>query len=259
MEENKKVMIEICCGSAEDAIAAWRGGADRVELNSNLFLGGITPSIGSLRTVKKVAADFPVMCMVRPREGGFCYTDTEFEVMLEDAKLLLEHGADGIVFGFLQEDGRVDKERCQKMMEVIGEHTSVFHRAIDVVPDWKEALDVLAELGVTRVLTSGQKPTVPEGIDTIREMVKYAGDRIEILPGCGITSDNSKWVVEQSGVKMLHAAMGREHFDRSCDGNREIYFGGSVTGPDGKEIYPPEDVFKITHPEDVKAFVESVG
>lgn len=164
------ILFEACCGSAEDALAAWKGGADRVELNSDLFHGGLTPTLGALRYVKRQAPDLKVMCMVRPREGGFCYTEAEFRVMLEDARLFLEHGADGIVFGFLKEDGTIDADRCQRMLAVIGEHESVFHRAIDVVPDVMAALDTLIGLGVTRVLTSGQKPTVPEGIFTIKKM-----------------------------------------------------------------------------------------
>ena len=131
----KPILFEACCGSAEDALAAWRGGADRVELNSDLFHGGLTPTLGALRLVKRQAPDLKVMCMVRPREGGFCYTETEFQVMLEDARIFVENGADGIVFGFLKEDATIDTDRCRKMLEVIGDHDSVFHRAIDVVPD----------------------------------------------------------------------------------------------------------------------------
>lgn len=249
----KDILIEICCGSAEDAIEAYKGGADRVELNSNLFLGGITPSVGSLRIVKAQAPDLKVMCMVRPREGGFCYTETEFAVMLADAESLLANGADGIVFGFLHEDGTVDRERTEAMIRVIGDHPAVFHRAIDVVPDWRAALDTLIELGVTRVLTSGQCPTVPEGIETIRQMVEYADGRIEILPGCGITPENAAWVRKETGVSMMHAAISRDLYDHSCDGNKEIYFGGSVTAPDGTEVFPPEDVFHITDREGVRA------
>lgn len=137
---NNPILFELCCGSTADALAAYRGGANRVELNSDMFHGGLTPTLGSLRTVKKHAPDLKVMCMVRPREGGFHYSDIEFETMLEDAKIFLENGADGIVFGFLHEDGTVDAERVKAMLEVIGDHESVFHRAIDVVPDWKAAL-----------------------------------------------------------------------------------------------------------------------
>ena len=140
------ILFEVCCGSTEDALAAYKGGASRVELNSDMFHGGLTPTLGSLLTVKKHAPDMKVMCMVRPREGGFCYTDVEFETMLADARIFLDHGADGIVFGFLHEDATVDTDRVKAMLDVIGNHESVFHRAIDVVPDVMTALDQLIDL-----------------------------------------------------------------------------------------------------------------
>ena len=246
----KNITVEICCGSAEDAIAAYAGGAGRVELNSDMFHGGLTPTLGALRTVKKHCPDLPVMCMVRPREGGFCYTDTEYEVMLEDARMFLDHGADGIVFGFLNEDGTVNTDRCAEMLRVIGTAQSVFHRAIDVVPDVYQALDQLMDLGVTRVLSSGQKPTVPEGIPTLQKMMAHAAGRIQILPGAGITPENAEWVWDQLGTEMVHIALQRTAYDRSTQGNPAIYFGGMV--------FPPEDRFNLTHAEDVRAFVEIV-
>ena len=104
-----RILMEICCGSADDVIQAEKGGADRVELNSNLFQGGLTPSIGMLEVVKRYVS-IPVMTMVRPRAGGFCYTDVEFETAKADARTLLLGGADGLVFGFLHEDGTVDEK-----------------------------------------------------------------------------------------------------------------------------------------------------
>lgn len=242
------IYFEACCGSAADAIAAYEGGANRVELNSDLFHGGLSPSLGELRIVKKHAPDLKVMCMVRPREGGFCYTDTEYETMLEDARVFLENGADGIVFGFLHEDGVIDVARCKEMLAIIGDHESVFHRAIDVVPDVMSALDTLIELGVTRVLTSGQKPTVPEGAQTIKAMIERANGRIEILPGGGITPENAAWCRDTIGTQMLHAAMHRIAYDRSTIGNPAIYFGGAV--------YPPEDRYSVSHAEDIAAFLK---
>ena len=212
------ILFEACCGSAADAIAAWQGGANRVELNSDLFHGGLTPTPGALRTVKKHAPDLPVMCMVRPREGGFCYTQAEFETMLEDARILLDNGADGIVFGCLQADGTVDTERCRAMLSVIGSSTSVFHRAIDVTPDPLAALDTLIGLGVTRVLTSG-----------------------------GITPENAAWCRDTIGVTMMHMASHRVCYDRSTSGNPAIFFGGAV--------YPPEDRYLETHAEDIASFL----
>ncbi len=243
--------LEICCGSAEDAIAAWEGGAGRVELNSDLFHGGLTPTVGSLLTVKKAAPGLQVMCMVRPREGGFCYTETEFAVMLADARALLDAGADGIVFGFLHEDGTVDQARCRAMLDVIGGKTSVFHRAIDVTPDPIAALDVLIGLGVDRVLTSGQRPTVPEGMETLRAMIGHAAGRIEILPGGGITPENAAWVKGELGVDTVHLAIQRTAYDRSAMGNPAIYFGGAV--------YPPEDRYGRTDASDVAGLLARLG
>ena len=239
------VRFELCCGSLDDVIQAHKGGADRVELNSAMFLGGLTPSIGTLIEAKK-RAPLPIMCMVRPREGGFCYTECEFAAMLADARTLLEHGADGIVFGFLKEDGTVDAERCREMLAIVGDKDSIFHRAIDVTPDVFEALDILIELGVTRVLTSGQAPTVPQGAGVIKRMVKHAGGRIEILPGGGIDVGDAARLRNELGVPALHAMAHKTAFDRSTQGNTAIYFGGA--------LYPPEDRYLTADAESVAAF-----
>lgn len=247
----KDFLLEICCGSAEDGLAAIKGGADRIELNSDLFHGGLTPTVGALRVIKKEYPSFPVMCMVRPREGGFCYTETEFEVMKEDAASLIENGADGIVFGFLKPDGTVDKERSLEMMKIIGDKEAVFHRAIDVTPDYKKALEDVISVGVKRILTSGQMPTVPEGVDIINDMVNIAKGRVEILPGGGITPSNISWCRKNINTTMLHAALHRIAFDKSCDNNPAIYFGGA--------IYPPENIYKVSHPDDIKSLIESAA
>ena len=224
---NGEFFLEVCCGSADDAVEAYRGGADRVELNSDLFHGGLTPTVGTLLQVKK-RIPLPVVCMVRPREGGFCYTECEFEVMLDDARVLLEHGADGIVFGCLQEDGTVDAGRCKRMLEVIGAKESVFHRALDVVPDVFAALDTLIGLGVGRVLRSGQSPTVPEGAALIKRMIDHAAGRMEILPGGGVTAANAGYCLRETGAGMLHAAAHSTRYDRSTQGNPAIFFGGAI-------------------------------
>jgi len=243
------VKFELCCGSLDDVVQAYKGGADRVELSSALFLGGLTPSIGTLIEAKK-RVPLAIMCMVRAREGGFCYTECEYAAMIADAGALLEYGADGIVFGFLKEDGTIDAERCREILKIIGEKESVFHRAIDVTPDVFAALDTLMELGVTRVLTSGQAPAVPQGAEVIKQMVKHAGNRIEILPGGGITLENAARLRSELGVTALHATAHRTAFDRSAQGNPAIYFGGA--------LYPPEDRYLITEAEAVEAFCKEV-
>ncbi|HIT60211.1 MAG TPA: copper homeostasis protein CutC [Candidatus Fimousia stercorigallinarum] len=245
------VSFEICCGSAEDAIAAWKGGAVRVELNSDLFHGGLTPSIGTLTVVKKAVPNLKVICMVRPREGGFHYSDLEFQVMLEDAAQLLEHGADGIAFGFLHEDGTIDIKRCQKMLQVIGEKESVFHRAIDVVPDVFDAVSLLSELGVTRILTSGQKPTALEGAETIRQMIRIADGRIEILPGSGIRPHNAARCRELFQTPFLHASMHTIICDNSLAHHSEIHFHGNTL--------LPETQYKIILPENVADLINQAN
>ncbi len=245
-----KILLEICCGSAEDAIVAARSGADRVELNSNLFQGGLTPSIGSLLTVKE-HADIPVMAMVRPRAGGFCYTDIETETARADAKVLLKAGADGLVFGFLHPDGTVDEERTRAFVDLAEGKPCVFHRAIDVVPDWKRALDSLIRLGVTRVLTSGQESDVFFALDTIAEMIRYADGAIEILPGAGITLENVQKVVAATGCAQVHLARHKSLPDLSVQNNRSIYYGGA--------LYPPEDRFEMTDRDYVAAVRGRLG
>lgn len=240
-----KIMIyEVCCGSTDDALMAWEGGADRIELNSAMFLGGLTPSLGSLRQVKRQTG-FPVMAMVRPREGGFCYTDAEYATMLEDAQLFLENGADGLVFAFLNEDGTVDRRRTAEFVKLCGEKDAVFSRAIDVVPDMVEGTKILADLGLTRVLTSGGKPTAPEGADMIARMVEVAGS-MQVLPGGGITAENAAELVKRSGVSQIHSAPRVLDYDPSTRHNPDIYYGGMI---DGKFI--PEDERWVTDPQEV--------
>ena len=238
------ILLEICCGSAGDAIEAAAGGADRVELNNNLFQGGLTPSVGTLEVVKEQIA-IPVMAMVRPRAGGFCYSETELAVARADAKTLLGHGADGLVFGFLHADGTVDIKQTKAFVELAEGRPCVFHRALDVVPDWKQALEQLVEAGVTRVLTSGQQSNVFFALETIREMIRFAGGAIEILPGAGITLENVSRVVAETGCTQVHLAHHRTTADTSVANNREIYYGGC--------LYPPEDRVEITDREYVAA------
>lgn len=233
-----KILVEVCCGSADDVIEAKKAGADRVELNSDLFHGGLTPTVGSLLVAKRETG-MKIMTMVRPREGGFCYTDAEFAVATEDAKQLLANGSDGLVFGFLHADGTIDAERTAVLAELAlsAGKEAVFHRAIDVVPDWKQALDLLIDLNVTRVLTSGQESDVSDGTETVRNMIQYAAGRIQILPGAGITARNYRRIVEETGADQIHLAAHRSITDSSVRNNRSIFYGGC--------LYPPEDRFQM--------------
>ncbi|MCI6837609.1 MAG: copper homeostasis protein CutC [Eubacteriales bacterium] len=248
----EKKCLEICCGSAGDAIAAFTAGADRVELNSCLFFGGLTPTLGTLEEVLDKAPGKPVMAMVRPRAGGFCYDKTEFSVACREGEALLRKGAAGLVFGFLREDGTPDSARIRVFTEMTRSYgrESVFHRAVDVVPDWRKALDVLMEQGVTRVLTSGQAPTALAGAACIRHMREYAAGRIEILPGAGIRLHNLQEVLRLTGCRQVHMSAHSSFEDCSAQNTRGIVFSGNVL--------PPESQVKRVDTALVRALVETL-
>jgi copper homeostasis protein len=149
--------MEICVDKIACAVTAADGGATRLELCSALSEGGLTPSIGVLKKIKQLV-HIPVFCMVRCRPGNFTYSPDEIEAMREEAKLLIENGADGIVFGALTKDGNVDVQACNSLIEVVPEDKPMtFHRAFDWASDLPEALKDIAELKrFSRILTSGQ-------------------------------------------------------------------------------------------------------
>lgn len=229
------IFLEVCCGSVDDAIQAQLGGAQRVELNSSMFFGGLTPSMGSVVEAKK-RLKIPVIVMIRPRGGGFCYTDVEYEIMLHDTRLALDNGADGIVFGILKLDGTIDVERSQKIIDMVkaAGRDIVFHRAFDVTPEPFEALEQLIEMGIDRILTSGQENTVPEGVGLLKKLIEAAGDRIEILPGGGIMRHNAQWVIEQTGTPMIHIAAFKKQMDNSCQSRPMVTFGGCLLPPENQ-------------------------
>ena len=228
--------LEVCCGSVDDVLEAQRGGADRVELNSCLMFGGLTPSIGALIAAKRLSS-LPVMTMVRPRQAGFCYTDAEYATALADAEALLAHGSDGLVFGFLDADGNLDVRRTRALARIAGDKTKVFHRAIDVCADWKRLLGQLIDIGIDRVLTSGLAPDVFYGIDTVCEMMEFAQGAIQIMPGAGVNLKNVDRIVEATGCDQIHVARFRNVTDTSTANNRDIFFGGA--------LYPPEDRYSV--------------
>ena len=230
------ILMEVCCGSVDDAVEDAKAGADRIELNSSLFFGGLTPSLGSIIEAKK-RLNIPVMVMIRPRGGGFCYSQAEMAVIRHDAQLAIGYGADGIVFGILTEDGLVDAEHCRELLELARDRETVFHRAFDVTPDPFEALEQLIELGFTRMLTSGQEKTVVEGAELIKKLIAHARGRIEILPGGGIRSHNVRRIIEQTGATQIHLSAFEQRTDRSVHNRPYITFGSS--------LHPPEDRYEI--------------
>ncbi len=225
--QRKRPLIEICCCSTDDAMQAYLGGADRIELNSCLEAGGLTPSIGSLKLVKQ-KVHLPVIAMIRPRTGGFCYTSLEFETMKQDAHALLQAGADGIAVGILNEDGSIDVDRMQEMLLICKEYRkeAVCHRAIDVTPDPIAAAELIVSLGFNRILTSGGRQRCFEGIDTINEMWSRFGNQIEILACGSIRPNNLAEIISKTNVNQFHMALMKTICDPSMTG-QTIHFNGT--------------------------------
>ena len=229
-------IIEICLESVESVIAAEKGGADRVELCSDLFEGGLTPTIGTVKTALK-KSNIKINAMIRPRGGDFCYFDEEFEVMKEDIKAFKETGINGIVFGILTPEGDVDVKRSKEIIELARPLAVTFHRAFDMTRDPYKSLEELIELGVDRVLTSGQEATVPEGADLLEELVQIAGDRIIVMPGCGITERNFPKLRDKIKAKEYHIYLPYETTSKMKFHPGHIYMGGLLR----------QSEFTITH------------
>lgn len=230
-------------------MASKQAGAHRVELNSALFLGGLTPSLGNFLLSKKNEG-IAVLPMVRPRPAGFFYSTNEYLTMLEDAKLFMQHGADGIVFGFLNADGTIDSARTTEFVEIAGAKEAVFHRAFDLTPDPFAALETLVQCGVKRVLTSGQAPSAAEGIELIKQLVEKAAGRIEILPGAGIRPANASHIINYTGVKQIHFSAMVKKPEPSNLHNPGLHFGGA--------LYPPENTVDVISPEKISAILNSL-
>lgn len=202
-------MLEICIDRVSSAHAAAEGGADRVELCAALPEGGTTPSAGMIRMVRGA---FPgsVMVLIRPRGNDFLFSEDEMEVMLHDIRMVRELGGDGVVIGCLTAAGRVDRERCERLMEMAAPLDITFHRAFDMTRDQVEALEDLAALGIRRVLTSGGQADVPAGVAEIRALVEQAAGRLSVMPGGGVTEENVAEIVRATGVREIHLSARQE-------------------------------------------------
>ena len=198
------MILEICAANYKSAINAQKAGAHRIELCSELAIGGITPSYGLLKKVVD-SVSIPVFVLIRPRSGNFTYSDVEFEIMKENIILCKSLGVSGIVSGVLKDDYTIDLERTQELIELSNPLSFTFHRAFDWTPNPIEALEQLMKIGVNRILTSGQESKTEEGLELLQQLNSLANNRIIILPGSGINSDNAL-LFKESGFKEIHAS-----------------------------------------------------
>jgi len=198
------MLLEICANSYESAMNASTAGAHRIELCSELAVGGITPSCGLLKKVMNDLA-IPVHVLIRPRSGDFTYSRSEFEIMKANIILCKELGCAGIVSGVLLQDQTIDSERTKELIELAKPMNFTFHRGFDWTPDPIEAIIELAVLGVNRVLTSGQELSAEKGILRLQELQKVVENELIVMPGGGINPSNV-YVFKESGFEEIHAS-----------------------------------------------------
>lgn len=240
------ITLEVCLTGVESALAAQEGGADRVELCENLFEGGTTPSHGTIALALE-QLEIDVNVMIRPRGGDFCYSQMEFAVMKHDVEAVKALGAPAVVFGILAPDGSIDALRTQELVDLARPMGVTFHRAFDVTRDPFAALETLVELGVDRVLTSGQENTAFEGMELLAELVRRAGDRIHIMVCGGVNGRNARRIVEGCGATEIHVGPGSDEGYESSMRYR------NVRVPMGGELRPPEFFIRRTSAEAVAA------
>jgi copper homeostasis protein len=244
------IIVEACVDSVASSLAAERGGAQRLELCDALFDGGTTPSAGMIAACK-AAVSIPVFVMIRPRGGGFVYSDEERDVMRRDVVVARELGADGIVIGGLCADGTVDRALVQSVVEAAHELPVTFHRAFDFTRAFDESLETLADAGVQRILTSGGARTAVEGVTVIAELVRQAGSRLVVIAGGGIREDNVESVVSLSGVREVHVRLTRLAHRGEVPARRDLRI---------RKPLPEDDtVWEETDEHRVRSFVRAVA
>ena len=199
------MLLEVACFNLESCLIAQKAGAERIELCQNYSFGGITPDeeiISEVRTLLNI--DFFIM--IRPRKGNFIYSEVEFEEMKAQIEFCKEQNCDGVVFGILTEENKVDAERCKELVQLAKPMQCTFHRAFDEAGNLEQALESIIHCGFTRILTSGKSKTAQKGIETIQQLLDKAKDRIVIMPGGGVRSSNISELLNRTVATEFHTA-----------------------------------------------------
>lgn len=221
-------IIEVCANSPESCIEAQKGGAYRIELCAGIPEGGTTPSYGDILTAKRHAKDLKINVIIRPRGGDFLYSDLEIETMIEDVKIAKSLGVDGVVFGCLTSDGDVDVVKNQLLMDAAKGLSTTFHRAFDMCQEPFAALESIIALGFDRILTSGLQPTATQGVQLLTQLVERAGDRIIIMPGCGVNESNIAQLAQITKAKEFHMSARHTIDSKMTYRNEIVSMGGTV-------------------------------
>ena len=242
----KRYTFEVCANSVESCVAAQQGGADRVELCAAIPEGGTTPSYGEM-TVARRMLDIRLHAIIRPRGGDFLYTEAEIQSMLLDIELCKQLGVHGVVFGCLTQEGDIDVPLMRRLIEAAKPLSVTCHRAFDVCRDPFAALEQLIELGCDRILTSGQQSTAEKGIPLLKQLVEKAGDRIIIMPGCGVRENNIARIEAETGAKEFHTSARSVVYSQMAYRKEEVPMGSSAVTSEFETVQ--------TDREKVKQFV----
>ena len=201
------INLEVCANTLTSALAAQEGGAIRVELCDNLGEGGTTPSYGQIKLARKLL-HIKLYVLIRPREGDFLYTDTEFEIMKADVQNCIDIGCDGVVIGILNPDGSIDTKRCTELVKMATDKGLgvTFHRAFDMCNDMDKALEEIIAMGCERILTSGGRSTAIEGANEIAHLIEKAAGRIIIMPGSGVSESTVADLIHYTNAKEIHSS-----------------------------------------------------
>jgi len=201
-----RFLLEISVESVEAAMAAERGGADRIELCGDLSVGGVTPA-GSLMMGTRANVQLPIFTMIRPRAGDFVYSDEEFAAMKNSVKHAKQFQLDGVVLGILTANSRIDLERTKELVTLASPAPVTFHRAFDECGDLRGAVEDVIQTGASRLLTSGGKQTAPEAWDALGELVRITGERLIVMPGSGLHAGNIREAVGKTGAREYHGGL----------------------------------------------------
>ena len=234
-------VLEICVDSVESAVAAERGGAQRVELCSDLLEGGITPSPGLLERVRK-RVGIDVFAMIRPRGGDFCYTNEELSIMKADIEYMKQLGADGVVLGILDTRGYVDVDRTRELVEQTKPLPVTFHRAIDVSADFSDSLERIIASGAQRVLTSGRKRRAVDSTRDISRAIQQTRGRLTVMVCGGLNPENITAVAEETGAAEYHSSLNSVVPSPVAFRNSELFFGADLEREYMRHIVREEDV-----------------
>ena len=223
-----KRIIEICANSAWSCVEAEAGGASRVELCAGIPEGGTTPSYGEIKTAQALTSQIAINVIIRPRGGDFLYTEAEIQSMLLDIELCKQLGVHGVVFGCFTQEGDIDVPLMRRLIEAAKPLSVTCHRAFDVCRDPFAALEQLIELGCDRILTSGQQSTAEKGIPLLKQLVEKAGDRIIIMPGCGVRENNIARIEAETGAKEFHTSARSVVYSQMAYRKEEVPMGSSA-------------------------------